>query len=347
MLSTAVMGAGGGGLVSQHECNALSKFCDSVDVFDITKVPNENRSDPFQVDWHYSNLVDKPYDIVHLNGKPFTRTLMSLKYYNPDIKIVSSVPVHNIEVSREEHIKSGIDYDSLYPHMVVPELLRKYIHQDMIADLIIYPSRMAKAYYDDKFKPQGRNVVIPHGCTPCKKPSYPSNPSSVRFGYIGVMGADKGIQYLIDGWNRSWKGNGQLTFFGRDSEQVKQPFSIFKQIDVYGGYSDLDEIMPKFDVYVCSSATEGFNLGALESAGYGKAIIVSDGAGASELFVDKRSALVTKSRDTVSTCQAMQYFVDNPSEVSKFGRRAYDVAKDYDWNRIEDEYVKAYTELMK
>lgn len=337
----------GGGNVSIHEYNALSKFCDHVDILTRKDVGSELYGFPFAWDNAISNKVNNSYHMVHFNGHPFGRTISNLRYFNEDIKIVSSVPAHNIEVSREEHYKNGMDYDRMYSHMVEPKTLERYITQDREADLIIFPAKICRDYFMNRFKLTNKTAIIPHGCRlPPNLPSYPSHPSEIIFGYIGAFGPDKGVNYLVEAWNKLPKRT-KLIFFGRDSEIAKHILPKDIGIEVYGRYKDLDEIMPKFDVYVQPSATEGYALGCIEAAAYGKPVIVSNGAGAHEVFTDEVDGFIVPARDSLVLMQKMLYFIERQDEVVRMGKNAYDMAVHWDWNTVEGLYIKAYEELFQ
>ena len=358
--TTASLGEdSGGGNASLHECNALKKFSDECDEFSSKDVPAEYR-DPWSVDWRFSNLVHKSYDLVHFNGHPFERTLKSLRYYNPHIKVVSSVPAHVVESSRAEHQLLGIDYDALYPHMVNgSELWERYISQDRKADLIMYPSQMSRAYFEKQFKITAPGVVIYHGChLPKKRPALPSL-SKVTFGYIGALGVDKGVHRLLTVWESCHLGEwAKLLFFGRDSERIRRMKEDEGKKETSGGggvdsgvryvgvFNGLDDIMDKFHVGVYPSVSEGFNLPCLESMAYYHPVIVSDGAGASEL-VNEYAGTVIRARNDEDLRIAMMNYINHEKDIVEMGSEAHRIAEGHTWEMAEVAMVDEYEELMR
>lgn len=330
---------GGGDVVSLHESNALSKFCDGdMDIFTANVVPDEVKSQPFLWDFTMSMKVKDKYDLAVFNGHPFHRTIGTVKYLNPDAKIVTCVPAHNLEHSIEEHHKLGIPYEQLYPHMI-GGLFYDYATQETLADAVVYPSKYSMDYLSKKLSLKCRQLVIPHGCnTPSEYPSYPSIPS---FGYIGALGPDKGVTYLLQAMASLQYCN--LTLYGKQTQGVD---AKLRNVSTYGGYDNLDEIMPKISVGVFPSATEGFNIPALECMSYGRPVIISEGAGFAEYVTDGVNGLVVPRCNVDVLIEGIKYFVDNPDAVVSMGKKAYEFSKILQWEMVEKEYQKLFGELL-
>jgi glycosyltransferase involved in cell wall biosynthesis len=161
-------------------------------------------------------------------------------------------------------------------------------------------------------------------------------------GYIGALGPDKGINYLLRAMKELLRSN--LTLYGKQTEGVMSPAPNIK---FYGGYRDLDEIMSKITFCVFPSVTEGFNIGALESMAYGRPIIIADGAGFAEYVTDGVNGLVVPRCNVPVLVESIKYLLDNPDVVAKMGAKAYEFSKLLQWHSVEDEYVKLYTEMFK
>jgi glycosyltransferase involved in cell wall biosynthesis len=332
----------GGGKVSIHELNAMRKFCDKVDVITSDDIRKEVHNNPFLYDFSVCMKINDKYDLAHFNGHPFSKTLATLKYYNPDIKVVTSVPAHNLEVSIEEHRLCGVDYAKAYPHMVNPDYFREYTNQDRKADVVIYPSKQSMDYYVNKLSLTNRQVVIPHGTLLPPEPSSPSIPSRVTFGYIGALGPDKGVRILLESFAKS--PDATLNVYGEGTKEYFTKLGI-KNIVGKGGFGKYEDIINEFDVGVFPSVTEGFNLSVLELAAYGKPSILSSGVGCQELFKqDECMAKITP--DIPSLIGAIKYAKANPSKVVERGLKARKVAERYPWSKIEDIYVDVYRSLF-
>jgi len=316
-----------------------------VDVFDRSIVKSLNQ--PFFGDFVLSNRIFDSYDIAHFNGNPFGKTLTALKYFNPDIKIVSAVPAHNLEVSIEEHERYGINYAQHYPHMVDPEQWEKYTHHIVNSDLVIYPSKISRDYLVEKLQLKNESKVIPHGCVPPK--TIPSLPERFSVGYIGATGPDKGLRYLTEAWSQLDFTEEKLTFYGAASSGASywiQNYSRGGNFVLHGYYTDLDEIMGGISVGLFPSVTEGFGICILECLAYGRPVITTEGAGASELIKNGKEGFIVPIRDSDAISEKIKWFKDNPDEIKAMGDEGRKTAEQYTWSRAEDAYFDAYWELV-
>ena len=306
----------GGGIVSLHEAKALEQFCDETTVIDfdvIKKRPELEYRTPFTLDYLVSLEISEKYDLVHFNGNPWRQTLKTLRYFNLDIKVVSSVPAHNLQRSIMEHKKLGIPHERLYPHLHKPELWKKYIEHINQSDLVIAPSNMSKNwFYDLPYINQELKVeIIPHGVDIPEK--IPSLPEKFTPAYFGVDGVDKGTHLLPDSVKK----------FGKAFDNE---------------YDNLYDLMSKISVGVFPSITEAFNICCLETMAYGRPVIVSGGAGISEY-------INTLSFPTFTDIEKMLEFLKTPNIVQSLGKECREIAKNFSWDKIEKQYVRTYESI--
>ena len=189
-----------------------------------------------------------------------------------------------------------------------------------------------------------RQLVIPHGVdTPSEYPTYPSNPS---FGYIGALGPDKGVNYLLQAFKSKELQHCKLTLYGKQTEQLKAT-KIAENVGVYGGYNSLDEIMPSISVGIFPSATEGYNIPSLECMAWGRPIIISDGAGFAEHVVDGVDGFVVPRCNVDVLIEGVKYFIGNPKAVATMGKKAHEFSKLLQWGDVEGEYLRLYQSLFE
>jgi len=299
------------------------------------------------VDFILSSKVSKKHHIAHFNGNPWGRTLRSLRYFNPDIKAVSAVPAHNLERSIEEHHLYGIPYEQLYPENVEPDLWKKLTLHIVESDLVMYPSKMSRDYLVKKLRLKNKSAVIPHGVNLPER--VPPPPEKFSVGYIGATGPDKGLRYLTEAWSELNYDDAELTFYGAASEGANywiQNYSKGGKFVLHGYYVDLKDIMSGISIGVFPSVTEGFGLSILECLAWGRPVVTTEGAGASELITDGVEGFVVPIRDSGAIAEKIKWFRDNPDEVKVMGENGRKLAEKYTWNHIEDMMHDAYWELL-
>ncbi len=80
---------------------------------------------------------------------------------------------------------------------------------------------------------------------------------------------------------------------------------------------------------------------------HSKPVVVSSGAGASDLVEDGVEGFVTPPRDPKAIASAVDYFFENPSEIKRMGENARRKAERYAWSRIEEMYVELYSTVQE
>lgn len=216
-------GPGGGSTVTFNESEAL-KTLGNCDIFSRENLESTFRNlgshDPWDWDTAASLHLPLPSDVAiekitfpklaHFYAGTFTKTIEILK--ENGCRIVYTAAAHNVEISKREHAKLGIPFN--YPHLIDPELWKRYVGGYLAADVVVCPSRHSA----EVMKSFGaKNVeIIPHGVNLPDKVKPP--PKRFTVGYLGSCGApDKGLIYLLQAWKRLSYPDATLILAGHDS----------------------------------------------------------------------------------------------------------------------------------
>jgi len=332
----------GGGIVSLHEEKALETvtyvervITDSDINCKLPKLPNTARA--FLWDYLTANeLKNYKVNIAFFNGSPFGITTRLLK----PAKIIVDVPAHNAEISIEEFEKLGISYP--FMHMKDPFLWSVYSQHIKNADVTLCPSRMSAKYITKKLSLKNKVIVIPHGCflpeeTNTEHPNF-------NITHVGTNSPDKGQIYLVQAWRQLRQRielSGNLFMVGRGTS-IWTSFGAF----CFAHVPNIGKVYKKCSVYVQPSVTEGFGLPVLEAMAYARPVIVTKGAGASELVEDGKDGFVVPIRNAGAIKEKLQYFYDNPSEIERMGKNARKKAEKHSWKIIETKYQKLIQEVL-
>lgn len=340
----------GGGNVSLHELNALKKVCSTVEVRNPENTPHLQIS-PFHFDKAVATLLKPklPFNLVHFNGNPFRETLKTLRKTNPNIRVSCSVPAHDLEASIAEHHLENIPYENLYPHMVQPELWTQYTEHIIQSDMVIYPSEMSRDYLVKKLNLDNLSLLIPHGCDFPEEP--PPFPSVFKPGYVGALGPDKGVKYLVQAWERMEKAGAQLGFFGREAElapYLLRHHGVFDhaRYAFHGAYSNWRYVAKNLSLLIHPSVTEGFGITVLEAMAHARPVAVSRGAGVSELITPNHGGYLFNPRDVNEILEIVSYFTDNLEEAEYQGLKGRKKAEEFRWEMIEERYVNVFRRLL-
>lgn len=298
-------------------------------------------TDPFLIDYLARSLLpDEPVEVAVFYGTPFGLTTEKLKKEN-FAKIIADVAPHNIEISWEEHTKHVGSYP--YPHLTNSSFLWKLYSKHLrLADVVVVHSKKSAEYIQKKAELKNKPMVIPHGCYPPETTT--GFPETFTVGHLSQFGWDKGQIYLLEAWRKLNPAYMQLVIAGNGTEiwnNVIQQNNI-RNAKALGRITGVDCFYNSLTVYVQPSVTEGFGITALEAMAYGRPVIVSEGAGVSELIKDGREGFVIPIRDPVAITNRIQYFYNNPGEILRMGRNARKKAQQYTWSKIQEEYGKLF-----
>lgn len=363
----------GGGSVSHHELSSLLENTSvklaladhenneySIPIHSISPVDHKLPNNEFLWDYLACEKIDDilkefQIDIIMINGNPFGKTVNHIINYHiannrKKPKIIVDVPAHDLECSIEEYNKLyEKKYNDIYPHMVDPFLWSMYTDHIKKADIIICPSKCSEnALRKLKLIDKQDIRIIPHGVDLPNLENISPIPNEFIIGYMGSCLSDKGIIYAIQAWNNLGGKDNSLFLYAGPHESIFREY-IFKippqngaKYVILGFIPNIQEFYNNICLYVQPSVTEGFGLEVLEAMSYGRPVICSTGAGASEIIEDGVDGIVFLKRDINKLMQNIQYFKDNPGEIKKMGINARKKAKQFDWNTIETRYTELY-----
>ena len=357
----------GGGSVTYHELKAL-RALGEVQVISrqemvplLEKLPNT----PFLQDYVASYLLrDARPNLVHIYGGCFSQTVRLLKERGATVTYTAAA--HDRRLSIEEFARLGLAYP--YSHIADEYLWQMYLSGYKMADLVICPSeqsaRLMREYGCVNVK------VIPHGCEvppsspPSPAPAPPPTPYPDQFtaGYLGQVGPDKGLVYLLRAW----------ALFPLSREKLLRPGALFppprgklliagpgtetlgwlvqetgaRNVELLGFIPSVEDFYKRITVYVQPSITESFGLEVLEAMARGRPVIVSEGTGARDCIVPGETGLVVPIRNSSLLAGAITYLYGQPQLVSEMGRKAVEQARKFTWDKVQASYVKTWKELL-
>lgn len=171
----------------------------------------------------------------------------------------------------------------------------------------------------------------------------------------------KGPQVACGAWQLLGKGAPRLDWIGRDTKQLttgestdtslrkKFPESWGEKIQPIGQISpqEVQQRMRAAKVVLVPSTWDVFNLAAAEAMALGKAVVISDGAGAVDLVRHGVNGFVFPTNDAVALAELVRH-VDrlNPEELREIGQcAAATVRERLDPDRIAAEKLELYRNL--
>ena len=361
LTTDAVTGTGGGQAVVRHEFAALQSLPAEVTVLGSQGRPPAyaGLDIPFLDDYFAAHAIDGAAplpNLIHLYSGTWTMALRTVKVpFRSTLggPVISyTVPFHNRrETIAEWELANGKDS---YPfqHIKDPALWRLFSNGMREARKIIVPSNHSKQAIleddvlgDDAAAFEKKIIVIPHGFDiPDRVQSFPE---SFRVGYLGSVGTDKGLRYLVAAWGKLNLADATLVLAGSGTEHLG-PFILkhagHGRFELLGRVPDVNAFMSSLSVYVQPSVTESFGIEILEAMGNGRPVLASDGAGASELLPEQR--FVFAKRDVNALAARIEYLHTHPEDHEIIGLRCWEASRKYAWPHIEGRYQALWRKLL-
>ncbi|MBA7568757.1 putative glycosyltransferase EpsD [subsurface metagenome] len=333
----------GGGIVTRNELGALRSMSEVKLLLRQDRIAParfHQPESPFLYDYFALSLISSSfkYDLAHFYSGTFSQTIRWLKAQGT--KVTYTIAAHDRKTSIEEFGRLGLEYPFL--HISDDFLWALYSEGIRLADVVITPSEKSAKL----LKSEGCQnvVVIPHGVNLPQEVS--PIPEQFDVAYLGQCGPDKGLLYLIQGWGMLNYPDSRLILAGRGTEELE---TFIRQITDRGNFvllgqvPDVSDVYHACSVYVQPSVTEGFGIEILEAMSYGRPVIASQGAGASELVGD--SGFIVPIRDPGAIAEHIDWLKRNAAETRAMGQKAREKARKYTWAKIRAVYAKMWRGL--
>ena len=216
-------------------------------------------------------------------------------------------------------------------------------------DLDLYPrEKLVKIHSGvdvDKFKQVAVGAVE-------KKRSLGLEQKGLIVGFIGWLLPIKGPMHLLKAMNDVWKDHDDtsLVFIGKGDLDVDLRAKAMKisangRVNFLGWRSDIDEIMPVFDIFVLPSLNEGMGRVLVEAMAAGKPIVASNVGGIPDLVQHGHNGLLVPPGDEKALAAAIRQFIADPAKAEIMGQRGRERCHQYSIDAMVEKIDQLYSEL--
>lgn len=323
----------GGGVATFQQLDAF-RCLDETDV--INPEPTGN---PFLTD--QNALIEyekskKKYKLAHFYSGTYSKLIERLK--KDGTKVTYGVDAHNVNLSKEEHEKLGVPFN--FPHLTDKKLWSDYIKGYLLANTVISSStpsaKIMQGYGCKKVE------VVPHGCYMPKRTNK-TPPKRFIVGYLGAIGPDKGLIYLIKAWAKLAYKDSLLILAGANTphliDWVRQNGG--GAIQLAGWLDSPADLYEHISLYCQPSVSEGFGIEVLEALSYGLPVICSAGAGAVDCITDQCGS-VCPIRDIDKLAELIDSYKNREFNPLLAEQRA----QEFTWDKIRRKYLKVWNNVL-
>lgn len=342
LTADAIGTATGGGVVTYHESEALKEMGETriVSRAELEKTDYGVRDNVSKWDVLAYHFFGDRVKLAHIYSGTFSACVVKLK--KSGAKVAYTAAAHDIEQSKAEHELLGLAYD--YPHLTDKESFKWYCKGYIEADVVVCPSEHSREVMT---RYGAKNVVIiPHGCTVPEEVC--PLPDKFTVGYLGAIGPDKGLPYLLQAWKRLNYKDASLVVAGShsDSSYVRSLIERYGggNIHLKGWVNCVDDFYNNISVYVQPSVSEGFGIEVLEAMAHARYVICSEGAGA----VDVVRGAGTGGTFPVRDIETLMARIESArsQDLKSLGEQGREHAKKYTWDAVRAKYKELWKGLM-
>ena len=293
-------------------------------------------------------LKREQFDVIHLH-EPMTPTLpLAVLRHTP--LSPQSVVVGTFHAYREsahpgyEYVKPIFErfFDRLDGRIAVSEAVRDYLVPYFPGDYRIIPNGIDLERFGD----------------PALRPLERFDDGKLNILFVGRLEKRKGFKYLLQAFAQVKKSvpEARLIVVGAYDKEDKEPFVLYarenrlRDVRFIGQVSEDD--LPRYyrtcHVF-CAPSTgfESFGIILLEAMAAGRPIVASSIDGYRGVLEDGEEGLLVQPEDERRLADALVGLLRDPALRERMGRQGQAKATDYSWDKVAQQVLDYYRELLE
>lgn len=154
------------------------------------------------------------------------------------------------------------------------------------------------------------------------------NEESLRFGFVGRLEKQKGVDLLINSFGKAIKMDSNISLFLYGGKNLKKASEKIVnesngKIIINGPFeSAINEVYPNIDVLILPSFWEGFPYVIIEAMAFGCPVIATNVGGISELVITNKNGCLIEAKNIQQTLNAILDFSKNRNKLTMLGLNA-------------------------
>ncbi|MDI1299023.1 glycosyltransferase family 4 protein [Methylotenera sp.] len=287
-------------------------------------------------------------------GMSGTALLAGKKAHKRGIRFICDRGSAHIRVQnqllREEHDSWGLDFSGIDERTIDREEA-EYAE----ADLVTVPSTFAFSSFVEQGVQVDKLALLPYGVN-VERFQPVTAPDENRFDilFVGAMSLQKGVQYLVQAYQKITHPAKSLTFVGSPSQAL---ITLLQQRGLWPSdakvlghvpQAELKHIMSRSHVLVLPSIQDGFGMVLAQAMACACPVIASRHTGAEDLISDGCEGYIVPVRDASALAERLQKLVDCPELRSSMGAQALGrVHKMGGWNTYGEKAMAIYGKVLQ
>jgi glycosyltransferase involved in cell wall biosynthesis len=249
---------------------------------------------------------------------------------------------------REEHAQWNMPFIGIDPRTIAREELE---YEE--ADCITVPSTFVYRTFIEQGVSACKLRLLPYGVNLSR--FQPVNqPDSQRFDvlFVGGMSLRKGVQYLVQAYQKIKHPAKSLTFVGSPSAGLIEALAargLWPEDAIVLGHipqTELKKVMSRSHVLVLPSLEEGLAMVMAQAMACGCPVVASNHTGAEDLMTNGLEGFILPVRDVSALTDKLQQLADEPILRDSMGEKALQkVQRLGGWGDYGEKAMKIYKEI--
>jgi len=254
------------------------------------------------------------------------------------------------QLLREEHDRWDLPFSGIDPRTIA----REEAEYDE-ADCITVPSTFVYRSFVEQGMSTKKLRILPYGVNLARFQPV-AKPADTRFDilFVGGMNLRKGIQYLVQAYQKISHPGKSLTFIGAPSAELiavltaKGVWPSDAKVLGHVPQAELKNLMSRGHVMVLPSIEEGLAMVMAQALACGCPVIVSQNTGGEDLISDGVEGYIVPIRDVNSLAERLQRLADYPEERAAMSIKALHKVQDIGgWNAYGEQAMTIYQEVLQ
>ena len=243
--------------------------------------------------------------------------------------------------------------------LVLEKLAARITHR-----LIALTEQERSDYEHLKVAPAGKLMIahsgvridrFQNGCRPSdRRNALPELPEDAFvIGYVGWLVPVKGVATLVEAMGEvaRYCPRARLVLVGKGSleNQIRmrtRRLGIEDRVVFLGWRSDIEQILPGFDLFVLPSLNEGTPLAVIEAMAAARPIVASDTGGIPDLAGDGVNGILVPPADAKALAEGILHLIRHPKQARRMGLQGRQIARAFSVEAMVQRIEKCYDEAM-
>jgi glycosyltransferase involved in cell wall biosynthesis len=165
--------------------------------------------------------------------------------------------------------------------------------------------------------------------------------------FVGNIGIQKGVHYLLEAWKKLRIPNSELVFIGQIEEGMESVMKKYDGLFTYKGHVKHEDLYKEYgqaSVFVLPSLQEGSALVTYEAMACGLPSIVTTNTGS--VIRNGVDGYIIPIRDEEAIMEKLQYMFEHEEALASMGNSALNYVQEFTWEAYTNRIVDTYRSLL-